>query len=95
MPVRACCTAQRTVLGALKAELLLAALEAQLLLADQHTIQVSIHPVAWPDLHAANHNPHLQGGKQAAGRKGGRCVALIAEQLAQLGCNPEAGWLLS
>lgn len=64
MPVRACYTTQSTVLGALKAELLLA---------DQHAIQVSIYPVARPDLHAANHNPHLQGG-QAGSRLEGWAV---------------------
>lgn len=37
------------------------ALQRQLLLADQHAVQVSIHPVAGPDLDAANHNPHLCG----------------------------------
>lgn len=37
------------------------ALQRQLLLADQHAVQVSIHPVARPDLDAADHNPHLWG----------------------------------
>lgn len=62
------------------------ALQRQLLLADQHAVQVSIHPVARPDLDAADHNPHLwgrvacQGGAAEMRQTGEHCYAKGALQ---------------